>query len=228
MENLYKLIERIKNDDQYAIEELFIKYTPLMRKLVFEANIPTKEQKDEIMHTLLIKTWRATKTFNLDKIDDALNIEAVFYKYMETVISNQISNMKRHYGTVMGKTLETLSLDYEYGEDEDGNMYERLKSSKERKFDDELIESRYMRSVIDRLDEESQIIIYLYYYCRYTEERIGRVFNLSINSINIRRRKALKRMKNLIIDDRKRQTAINNRYKKKEMNKPKKVVLMVL
>lgn len=228
MNTLYRLIERIKNDDQYAIEELFIKYTPLMRKLIFEANVPTKEQKDELMHILLIRTWTATKAFKLDRVDSEDNIESVFYKYMERVIYNQISNTKRHYGVVMGRVLETLSLDYEYGEDEDGDMYERLKSSKNIPFDDELIDSKYLFSIIKRLDEDSQKIIYLYYYRRYTDERIGHLFNVSRNTINIKRRKALTRMKNLIIDDRKKQTAINNRYKKKQLNIPKKPILMIL
>lgn len=228
MSTLYRLIERIKIDDQYAVEELFKKYTPLMKKCIKEACIPTNEQREEIFHMLLIRTWKATKSFKLEKVDRIENIEAVFYKYIEKVINNQISTMKHHYGIVMGRALQTLSLDYEYGEDEDKDMYERLKSADAFRFDQSLIDSQYLQTIIKRLDEDSQNIIYLYYFRNYSDERIGYLYKLTRNAIYIRRKKALTRMKNLIKDDLRKQKAIDNRFKRKELNKPKKVMLMVL
>lgn len=228
MSTLYELIIKVKNDDQYAVEDLLKKYEPLMKKCISEAGIPTMEQKEEIFYTLLIRTWRATKLFRIEKVDHIDNIEAVFFKFIEKVINNQISNMKHHFGKVVEKQSGTLSLDYEYGEDEDKDMYERLRVGDGSKFDQELIDNGYIRTVISRLDDETQKIIYLYYFERYTDESIGRIFNLTRNAIFLRRKKALKRMKNLIIHDRKKQTEINNKLKKKELNKPKKPILMTL
>ena len=228
MSTLHELIIKVKNDDQYAAEELLKKYEPLMKKCISKAGIPTMEQKEEIFYTLLIRTWRATKLFRIENVDHTDNIEAVFFKFVEKVINNQILNMKHNFGKVVEKQSGTLSLDYEYGEDEDKDMYERLRVGDGSKFDQELIDNEYIRTIISKLDDEAQKIIYLYYFERHTDESIGRIFNLSRNAIFIRRKKALKRMKNLIMHDRKKQTEINNKLKKKELNKPKKPILMTL
>lgn len=152
MNRINELLLKVKNDDNYALEELVNKYEPLMKKYIKRANLPTIEQKEETYYRLVIRIWEATKLFDLNKIDDIENIEAVFFRFMESSIRNQVANMKYKFGKVMEKQFITSSLDYDH---------DILIPNINYTFDQDLIDRKYVHSLVNRLDDDSKIIIYL-------------------------------------------------------------------
>lgn len=220
MNRINELLLKVKNDDNYALEELVNKYEPLMKKYIKRANLPTIEQKEETYYRLVIRIWEATKLFDLNKIDDIENIEAVFFRFIESSIRNQVANMKYNFGKVMEKQFITSSLDYDH---------EILIPNINYTFDQDLIDRKYVHSLVNRLDDDSKIIIYLYYFENYTDADISPLFDLTRSCITVRRKKALQKLSNFIMEDMKRQSRIDNKIKKEEWKRNrKKSILMKL
>ena len=172
-----KLIARLQNKDQKALEQIIEKYTPFVSAVIFNVSKGSlsKEDIEETVTDVFVTLWK-----NADNIIED-RLKGYICRIAKTRALNKISSVSAH---------QLLNID-DYDLEDDFSISAEVEQKQL------AVELREIISEIEMPDRE--IIVRYYYYLQNTS-KIAQVMNLNINTVKSKLRRARDKIKTKLIE----------------------------
>ena len=165
-----QLIQNAQDGDDGAVEELYSRYYPRVRKVVrakLGANLRQRLEVDDVLQEVFLQSLLRLQSFEMRS-------DSAFIDWLATIALNQIRKMAEHWGRQKRSAREEVSLDY----DADDAVSKRVRDITSRvtgpmtraihQEDDRLLEE-----ALDSLDEEHRDVLVLRHFVGLSHQAIA-------------------------------------------------------
>lgn len=172
------LIERLKNQEERALEELVEAYESEVFRVVRQISkrLLPEEDVQEIANDAFYQVWRHAE--NLDSGKGSLRA------YLITSARNLAKNRLRTY---KGSVFQVQ----DYDAVEMPELFERAEREERQ---------RFVQEALNRLSEEEKEIFIRYYYFYQTTEEIGEALGLKKNTVKSKLKRGRKKLKGFLME----------------------------
>ena len=172
------LIERLKNQEERALEELVEAYESEVFRVVRQISkrLLPEEDVQEIANDAFYQVWRYAE--NLDSGKGSLRA------YLITSVRNLTKNRLRTY---KGSVFQVQ----DYDAVELPKLFERAEREERQ---------RFVQEALNRLSEEEKEIFIRYYYFYQTTEEIGEALGLKKNRVKSKLKRGRKKLKGFLME----------------------------
>ena len=171
-----KLIPRLQNKDQKALEQIIEKYTPFVSAVISNVSKGSlsKEDIEETVTDVFVTLWK-----NADNIIED-RLKGYICRIAKTRALNKISSVSAH---------QLLNID-DYDPEDDFSISAEVENKQL---------AAELREIISEIQMPEREIIVRYYYLQNTS-KIAQVMNLNINTVKSKLRRARDKIKTKLIE----------------------------
>ncbi len=171
-----KLIPRLQNKDQKALEQIIEKYTPFVSAVIFNVSKGSlsKEDIEETVTDVFVTLWKNADNIIEDKL------KGYICRIAKTRALNKISSVSAH---------QLLNID-DYDLEDDFSISAEVENKQL---------AAELREIISEIQMPEREIIVRYYYYSQNTAKIAEVMNLNINTVKSKLRRARDKIKTKLI-----------------------------
>lgn len=169
----YQLIQSIKNGEPRAYAILVDRYKDLVYTLAYRM-VRNREEAEEVAQDSFVKVYKS-----LDKFKGDSKFSTWIYRIAYNTSLDRIKKNKKHYNDVPIN-------DYTYNQlDTIDNALENMISAEK---------SKMIKDCIQKLPEESGVLLTLFYFDELSLEEISKIVNIEANTVKVKLFRARKKL----------------------------------
>lgn len=169
----YQLIQSIKNGEHRAYAILVDRYKDLVYTLAYRM-VRNREEAEEVAQDSFVKVYKS-----LDKFKGDSKFSTWIYRIAYNTSLDRIKKNKKHYNDVPIN-------DYTYNQlDTIDNALENMISAEK---------SKMIKDCIQKLPEESGVLLTLFYFDELSLEEISKIVNIEANTVKVKLFRARKKL----------------------------------